>query len=535
MPNDLENAVPLVRSCRSRFVSEALLSVAILASLGGASHARAEFTFEIVKSFSFAPPQAYYPEALALGADGALYGTTLSGGRWNGGTVFKIDRSGTFSSLHSFSGPDGRYGLYVGQRDAFALVPASDGSVYGATPFGGASGSGTVFKVDGAGTFTSLHSFGYSSVGSLFASVTFVESDGALYGTTGKAAFKIDGAGTFTALPAFEDQSEVPSPSCSPSASTSGPVVRGSDGALYGISTRACEGIFSYRSDTIYRIESGGTVTPLHRFDPSFWGFDPPYYALVLGSDGALYGTTDRGGSAGSGSVFRIDNAGDFTTLHSFNGTDGSYPWALALGSDDALYGTTLTGGSSLHLGTIFRIDRAGVFASLYTFQPDDGANGRSRLILGSDGALYGTQGNLDGPVFRVDSAGNFTNLHWFNGTDGYNPYAPLVVGSDGAFYGTAMTGGPGGGGVVYRIPEPVQGLQLGASAAVLVLLVRLHRPRTPRRQRQGRLVQPWLRRSPSIRSRAIRLFAAASFRAHRGGSRRGDLHRSARATGRSG
>ena len=362
--------------------------------------------------------------------------------------------------------------------------------MYGTTPFGGSSDLGTVFKIDDAGTFTSLHSFEYGSVGFNYlvggssASVTFVESDGTLYGATGKTAFKIDGAGTFTALPAFEDQSEVPPNTCIPPASTSGPVVRGSDGALYGISTRHCESavVSWYHSDTLYRIENSGAVTPLHTFSDTSWGG----WSLVLGSDGALYGTTESGGSAGRGSVFRVDDAGDFTILHSFNITDGMIPRALVLGSDGALYGTTTDGGSSNH-GTIFRIDGTGDFNSLHSFSGNDGAVPYPDLVLGGDGALYGITnagGSSDwGTVFRIDGAGTFTSLHSFNPTDGYDTDTSLVIGSDGAFYGTLGSGGPDGGGVVYRIPEPVQGAQLGASAVALALFMRLRRRRTSLRE----------------------------------------------------
>jgi hypothetical protein len=38
-----------------------------------------------------------------------------------------------------------------------------------------------------------------------------------------------------------------------------------------------------------------------------------------------LYGTTPD-------TVFKIDDAGTFTTLHSFTGADGQYPGALAVG-----------------------------------------------------------------------------------------------------------------------------------------------------------------------------------------------------------
>jgi uncharacterized repeat protein (TIGR03803 family) len=324
--------------------------------------------------------------------------------------------------------------------------------VYGTTPSGGSSDLGTVFKVDRAGSFTSLHSFDASEGSGLSASIV-AGSDGSLYGTTGRIVFEIDSAGSFASLPFFQDQSPVPSGYCIPSGSLSGPVVLGGDGALYGISTRSCTSavVGWYRSDTLFRIDGAGVVTPLHRFgDGSFDGLVTP--SLVLGRDGALYGITDLGGSEGLGSVFRIDHAGGFSTLHSFGGADGSHPRSLVLGSDGAFYGTTEYGGSS-GFGTIFRIDPTGAFASWHSFEADDGVvGGLSKLVLGSDGALYGTQGWLEGPVFRVDSAGSFTIVHSFGGADGFQPFGALVEGSDGAFYGTAANGGPGGGGLVYRI-----------------------------------------------------------------------------------
>src|SRR5438132_3583322 len=51
--------------------------------------------------------------------------------------------------------PDGEH-LYGG------LIQASDGNFYGTTYQGGASGNGTVFKMDAAGTLTTLHSISRS-------------------------------------------------------------------------------------------------------------------------------------------------------------------------------------------------------------------------------------------------------------------------------------------------------------------------------------------------------------------------------------
>jgi uncharacterized repeat protein (TIGR03803 family) len=63
-----------------------------------------------------------------------------------------------------------------------------------------------------------------------------------------------------------------------------------------------------------------------------------PSAPLVVGFDGALYGSTLSGGASGNGTLFRLETNGTFTTLHDFNGADGSIPlFALATGSDGAL------------------------------------------------------------------------------------------------------------------------------------------------------------------------------------------------------
>ena len=85
------------------------------------------------------------------------------------------------------------------------MIQASDGNFYGTTTHGGTggcySGCGTVFKMDAAGTLTTLHSFTGSdgaSPGSLIQA-----TDGNFYGTTYVAVFKMDAAGTLTTLHTF--------------------------------------------------------------------------------------------------------------------------------------------------------------------------------------------------------------------------------------------------------------------------------------------------------------------------------------------
>ena len=120
--------------------------------------------------------------ALMQGADGAFYGTTAAGGTGGSGTIFRIGQDGSFVSLHSFTGPDGAgtlgYYTYIS-----ALIEGNDGFFYGATLAGGASNVGTVFRMDGEGNVTILHSFnGTDGLGPLAGVIQ--GTDGYLYGTT---------------------------------------------------------------------------------------------------------------------------------------------------------------------------------------------------------------------------------------------------------------------------------------------------------------------------------------------------------------
>jgi uncharacterized repeat protein (TIGR03803 family) len=58
----------------------------------------------------------------------------------------------TFTSLHSFQGPDG-------QEPYGALVQATNGDLYGTTGSGGNGSHGTVFKISPSGNLTTLYSF----------------------------------------------------------------------------------------------------------------------------------------------------------------------------------------------------------------------------------------------------------------------------------------------------------------------------------------------------------------------------------------
>jgi len=154
-----------------------------------------------------------------------------------------------------------------------------------------------------------------------------------------------------------------------------------------------------------------------------------------------------------------------FTTVFSFDLTDGGLPFAgLVQGSDGNLYGTTQAGGTTL-AGTTFKITAGGALTKLHTFCSQsgcaDGDGPQSNLLQGSNGTFYGTTysggANDKGTVFKMTAKGKVTTLHSFAGspTDGANPYAGLIQATNGDFYGTTGAGGAGpgaGAGAVFKM-----------------------------------------------------------------------------------
>lgn len=186
----------------------------------------------------------------------------------------------------------------------------------------------------------------------------------------------------------------------------------------------------------------------------------PPKYpraSLVEGSDGNFYGTTAYGGAGGGGVVFRVTTNGQLTTLVSFTGANGSHPMAALLqGSDGNFYGTTAYGGSNGNHGTVFQMTPVGVLTTLVSFNGTNGSHPYAGLVQGSDGNFYGTTSvggaNNLGTVFRMTPAGVLTILFSFNNTNGSAPFGALVQGTNGDFYGTTSVGGTNGMGTVFQM-----------------------------------------------------------------------------------
>jgi len=344
---------------------------------------------------------------LVQGLDGNLYGTTLYGGNstacgTNGcGTVFRMTTDGILTSLHSFHGTDGA-------TPTAGLTLMASGNLYGIAGGGAKMDAGTVFEITPTGVLHTLHRFcsetnctdGEYPYGALVRA----ENNG-LYGTTlyggtdnGGTFFEITPSGTLTTLHTF------PRPNRSYHADPE-VFVQGLAGNLYGTTLYGGK----VNNGTLFRITPGGEVTTFHSFEYSVDGVNPS--GLVAGSDGNLYGITPQGGAFGYGTIFQAKRDGTVTTLYHFpGGADDGNPSALIQASDGNFYGTTTffsNNGFLNNYGSIFKFTLAGTLTTLHTFNGADGsyANG---LVQATDGNLYGitSTGGIDdlGTVYRFST-----------------------------------------------------------------------------------------------------------------------------------
>ncbi|MFZ4764813.1 MAG: choice-of-anchor tandem repeat GloVer-containing protein, partial [Roseimicrobium sp.] len=395
-------------------------------------------------------------------ADGTFYGTTQTGGENNLGTVFSMTPAGELTTLISFSGSTG---TVLGSTPQGDLVEGTDGSLYGATNAGGLNNNGTIFKITPQGLLRTLVHFSAApNLGRLAQG-----SDGKLYGATlggGGAA----GVGTLQAgLPgAAPTRLATLNPVTGTTAlNARAGLLLAPDGSFYG--TTVAGGAFN--SGSVFKITPAGVLTTLVSFTGSSVA-NPgsnPQAPLILGADGKYLGTTNAGGTGGFGTIFRMTDSGVQTTLISFNGTIGannlgSSPQApLLLASDGNYYGTTTSGGST-NFGTFFRLTPAGALTTLATFTgtlgTTLGSSPSGLLVQGADGAIYGTTngGGLSsaGTVFKITTAGALTTLANFTGNTGdlpgSTPAGGLQAAPDGCFYGATSAGGAYGLGTIFRV-----------------------------------------------------------------------------------
>jgi len=338
--------------------------------------------------------------------NGDLFGTTIDKGTCCG-TVYEL--------IPRVSGYK-RQNVYAFTSSADGSAPhgtlvAANGALFGVTQIGGSKGFGTIYELvlTGAGVrHIILHDFqGPPDAQTPFSGLVY-DGAGSFYGVG-------DGGKNF--------------------------------GAVYKLTLEAS----SPRESVVYRFQSQTDG-------------ENPIGRLVVDGAGRLYGVTIRGGKTGNGTVYRIGGPHEHRVLYDFEGgTDGSEPTAgLLVGNDGALYGTTY-GGGVYSRGTVFKLaSTAHGYAEtkVYDFGPaPDGANPVAGLVVDASGDFFGTTSaggaKNFGTVFElIPTPSGYVEsiLHSFDGVpDGRRPITELMLDAQGNIYGTTTFGGKGWG-TVFKV-----------------------------------------------------------------------------------
>jgi uncharacterized repeat protein (TIGR03803 family) len=371
--------------------------------------------------FSFEEDEGEYADTdLETDSAGNIYGTTVLGGDFGGGTVFQLSPTANgwvHTVLYSFTG-----GIDGGEPYKGVTIDRQ-GNLYGTAVTGGSGncegGCGVVYKLTnnkGTWTQTVVHAFTGGNDGSGPGARVTVDRAGNIYGMA-------------------------------------------PTGGGFGLGT-------------IYKIRptSHGTwiFSVIHAFTGGPDGATGSAGRMIL-RNGHLYGAVTAGGNYGSGIVFEVNPHGvgerDLKVLYSFRGQpDGSFPYgALLFDGSGNVYGTTYYGGAN-GIGSVYKLSPQPVGEwteeVIYSFQ--EGADGNSpisNLVFDNAGNLFGTtsEGGLgSGTIFKLSPVGggkwNETVVHAFEGPpDGGFAYNGMVVDIFGNFYGATVHGGDDNDGCVYQ------------------------------------------------------------------------------------
>jgi len=298
---------------------------------------------------------------VTIGPNGALYGTTQSGGPAGYGTVFELAPPPRVCSrvlcywnetvLYRFMGGSDGSGPAFGN-----LAFDQAGSLYGTTLYGGGTGCsgqgcGVVFELipspGGQWTESILHSFGSRNDGQNPLGGVIFDMAENLYGTTSQGGS--DAGGTvFELIPSsgtwlenilfdFETGNGCDDDTgCAPA----GTLIMDQFGSIYGTAQGGSGAAFE--------------LTPSN----GNWNFSAlssfccqPVAGLTMDAAGNVFGTAISGGAYGYGMLFKLTNSSGLWTiadLHDFtDGSDGAAPYgAVVLDASGNLFGTAYEGGA---------------------------------------------------------------------------------------------------------------------------------------------------------------------------------------------
>ncbi len=388
----------------------------------------------------------------------------------------------SFTTLYQFSGG------FDGGAPTGNLVRGPGGALYGVTETGGASGNGTVFRLDrprpggGAWTVTTLYSFAGGSDAATPNNLT-VDASGNLFGTSSAGG----GSAVCTTNGVVTGCGTVFELSRAPGGGWSEQVIYAFQGTTDG---QAPEGVSFDRSGNLFGfgfiggtgvchfqgIAFGcGTAFELSPVEGAPWNFaviysfkndtdsDGVFGPPLIDAQGRLYGETEGGGpgapaacapSTGCGEVFRLtklhNSAWRKEAIWTFDGLDGA-EGANALTADWAgnIYGLTNQGGPPNPLcpqdlaiglsggcGVAFELSPpangsdAWTYTTIWDFQlgPDSGNPFNASITL-ANGRAFATS---SGPYPLANSYGAIVEFIPANGGGGWKEKTLFTFANDG-------------------------------------------------------------------------------------------------------
>ena len=342
-------------------------ALALTVASAGASHAQ---TYTDLFNFNGTDGRPAWPQILAQGRDGDLYGTTTYGGVEYFGDAFKMTLGGSETVLYGFGGA-------AGNSPSGGLTLGTDGDFYGTTLT-------TIFRMAPDGVLTVLYT---STGGPTLGPGVIQGSDGTFYGTTSsETAYKITSSGNFTSLGALPGISAAP-------------LLLATDGNFYGTT----EAGGNSNNGTIFKLTPGGIVTVIYNFD--FVHGAKPLGPLIQANDGNFYGTTIGGGARGGGVIFQMTPGGTLRVMHDLAQPSDAFA-GLIQATDGNLYDVVHIPNT---YGVIFEITLGGTVSELYAFDGHEGASPWATPMQHTNGKIYGLAAaggaHNKGVLYRFDNS----------------------------------------------------------------------------------------------------------------------------------
>ncbi len=366
-------------------------------------------TYNIV--YDFDEDLGRTPSSGLINLNGKFYGVTSDGGAGQDGVVYSFDTTTT------------DYEVLVHMGATAGNFPNSQptlysGSIYYGMARGGSNGNGVIYGYDvSTGEYNVIHNFNGDDGDNPFGRM-LLASDGVMYGLTFSGGANNVGV-IFSFDPTDSSFTKLQDLSLSTGSAGANEFIELGDGKLYtttvGGGANGVGAIISY--DPVSDI-----LSTVHSFVDDGTG-KTPRGALIEASDGLLYGTTSAGGINDRGTIFSYNlGTSTHTKLHDFENDMGQVPYTQMIEANGMLYGTA--GGLNFfdfEAGVLFGFDiSASTYEVVYDFSTSGSTSGSGRLLLASDGNIYGMLGNK---IFSLDTATHvFTEIYTMTGDIGSGP-----------------------------------------------------------------------------------------------------------------